>query len=355
MRRERVPLDRVAAERIALVKPSALGDIVHALPILSAVRERFPSAHIAWVVNASYEPLLRGHPDLDAIVPFDRGSLKRGPWAALQTVFAFRRTLLQSTYDLVIDLQGLLRSGLMTWATGAARRVGLSSAREGSRWFYTDVISVPDAKRMHAVDRYWKVAEALGVGDTPKQFHLARNAEADAWAETLLAPLARPWIGVVAGARWTTKRWLPGHYQTLLQRTQDACGGSLLLVGAPEDRPDSATIAAAQVGPVLNLAGTTTITQLVALLRRVDLVVGNDTGPLHLGAALGRPVVAPYTCTRVDLTGPYGVSGGVQTRVWCSGSLHKKCARMECMSELTPERLWPSVQEALQQWQKRVA
>jgi lipopolysaccharide heptosyltransferase II len=351
-RRERPALDRLQAGRIALIKPSALGDIVHTLPVLSAVRERFPAAHITWVVNRVYEPLLVGHPDLDATLTFDRSALKRGPWSALRTLFGFARALRQAAFDLVLDLQGLFRSGLMVWATGAPRRVGLSSSREGARWFYTDVIPVPDADRIHAVDRYWKLVEALGVGDCPRQFHLTRQPEAETWADQTLGPLVRPWVAVAAGARWRTKRWLPGHYQALLRRLQDEFGGTVLFVGGPEDRTIAAEVAAILRGPSVNLAGATTIPQLVSLLGRTDLMVGNDTGPLHVAAALGRPVVAPYTCTRVDLTGPFGATGGaVQTRVWCSGSLQKTCSRMECMSELTPDRLWLPVQEALQRWQ----
>jgi lipopolysaccharide heptosyltransferase II len=350
-RRERCPLDQVRAERIALVKPSALGDIVHSLPVLSAIRTRFPQAHITWVVNRGYEPLLLGHPDLDATLSFDRAALKRGLWTAFTTLRGFARALKQAKFDLVLDLQGLFRSGLMVWATGAPRRVGLASAREGARWFYTDVVPVPDADRIHAVDRYWKLVEALGAGDGPRRFHLPLDPVAESWASHTLGELPRPWVAVAAGARWQTKRWAPAHFQVLTRRIQDTFGGTLLFVGGPEERAVSDEVAGALRGPSVNLAGTTTIPQLVSLLARVDLMLGNDTGPLHVATALGRPVAAPYTCTRVDLTGPFGAFGGaVQTRVWCSGSLRKTCSRMECLGELTPDRLWPPVQEALQRW-----
>src|SRR5947209_18480426 len=139
-RPHRLPLQDYPARRLALIKPSALGDIVHALPVLSALRRRFPAAHITWVVNRTYEPLLRGHPDLDATLAFDRGSARRGWYASALMVLRFARRLRAGRFDLVIDLQGLLRTGLMTAATGATRRVGLSSAREGATHFYTDII-----------------------------------------------------------------------------------------------------------------------------------------------------------------------------------------------------------------------
>src|SRR5580765_4723389 len=102
-------LHEVNPRRIALIKPSALGDVVHSLPVLSALRERWPAAHITWVINKSYEPLIAGHRDLDATLAFDRASLKRGPVAAVMTAMRFARQLRQRRFDLVIDLQGLLR------------------------------------------------------------------------------------------------------------------------------------------------------------------------------------------------------------------------------------------------------
>src|SRR5438874_8010211 len=162
--------------RIALIKPSALGDIVHALPVLSALRRRFPAAHITWVVNRAYEPLLAGHPDLTDTLSFDRGAFKKGVRAALTSSFHFGAELRRRRFDLVIDLQGLLRTGLMCLASGAPRRVGFANAREGSRYAYTHKVRVPDADRIHAVDRYWRVAEALGAGDVPKRFRVPLDA-----------------------------------------------------------------------------------------------------------------------------------------------------------------------------------
>src|SRR5205823_11574909 len=124
--RGRTPLCDYPAQRIALIKPSALGDIVHALPVLTALRRRYSAAHISWVVNRGYEPLLRGHPDLDATLPFDRGASRTGLVQGVLNYSRFLRRFRGLRFDLVIDLQGLLRSGLMAAASGAPRRVGLS-------------------------------------------------------------------------------------------------------------------------------------------------------------------------------------------------------------------------------------
>ena len=349
---ERTRLSDYPAQRIALIKPSALGDIIHALPVLTALRRRFPEAHLTWVVNRAYEPLLRGHPDLNETLPFDRGAGRRGWWSAVGTFARFLGELRRRHFDLVIDLQGLLRSGVMCLATRAPRRLGLSGAREGAAWCYTDVAPGGGRLTLHAVERYWLAAEALGVVG-PREFRFPPFTAEQAWAREMLRSLPRPWLAVGVGARWRTKRWPPRHFAELLGKAQATFGGTALFVGsAGEDAALSRAAAEHLGGPSRVLAGDTTLPQLTALLGHADVMVANDTGPLHLAAAVGRPVVAPYTCTRASLTGPYGAAGGaVETRVWCAGSLRKRCRRMECLEELTPERLWPVLQEVLLRWQ----
>jgi lipopolysaccharide heptosyltransferase I len=351
--RSRPPLRDLEPRRIGIIKPSALGDIVHCLPVLTALRRRFPTAHLTWIVNRTYEPILQGHPHLNATLPFDRGALRRGLWSGFRTFSGFLGALRRQRFDLVLDMQGLLRSGLMTMATGAARRVGLATAREGASWFYTDAVPVADFHQTHAVDRYWLVAKALGA-DGPHAFHVPIQPEARRWAEDALRLLPRPWIAVGPGSRWLTKRWPPQHFAELVCRAQAHFGGSVLFVGTPDEMQLSAAVKLHVKGPTLDLTGKTSLPQLAALLARVDVMAANDTGPLHLAAALGRPVVAPYTCTKVARTGPYGPNGfAVESGIWCQGSYLKRCSRMECMDELTPDRLWPMLREVLRSWESR--
>ena len=213
-----VPLDQYDAKRIALIKPSALGDIVHSLPVLTALRRRFPGAHIAWVVNKSYEPLLRGHRDLDETIPFDRQAVRTGLGTMVLTYLRFLASLRNRHFDLVIDLQGLFRTGAMVWACGADRRVGLNTAREGALHAYTDRIAVPDPDNLHAVDRYWLVAEALGVNTKDVHFHVPVAPSAMQWALNQLGPLPRPRLMLGVGARWATKRWPTQHFRALQKR-----------------------------------------------------------------------------------------------------------------------------------------
>jgi len=354
MTAKRPPLHEITARRIAIIKPSALGDIINSLPVLTALRQRFPTAHLTWVVNRGYEPLLRNHPDLDATLAFDRASYRVGGFHGLVSYLNFFRHLHARHFDLAIDLQGLLRSGLMTLATAAPRRVGLSSAREGARWFYTDLVPVPDYNHLHAVDRYWRAAQALGASAGPRQFRLPVVGPARRWVAAVLRDCPRPWLVLGVGSRWRTKRWPTEHFATLAGRAQRRFGGTAIFVGARDEVELAEATARRLAGPVRNLTGQTTLPQLAALLGQADVMLANDTGPLHLAAALGRPVVAPYTCTKVLLNGPHGqAAGAVESRVWCQGSYLKTCSRLECMAELTPERLWPILEEVLVGWKSR--
>ncbi len=340
----RVSLDQIDARRIALLKPSALGDIVHTLPLAHGLRQRFPQAHITWVVGKSYAPLLHGQPDINDLLEFDR----RGGIPAFLKLLGQLR---QSCFDLVVDLQGLLRTGLMSAACRAARRIGLSTAREGARWFYSDVVRVPRDRPYHAVDRYWLVAESLGIGGIAKRFRLRLDESAIDWAKRLWQRWPRPRLVVAPGARWETKRWPLRHFAELLRRY----GGPAILVGSADERARTHALAHDYSGPTLNLAGRTTLPQLAALLALSDVVLGNDTGPVHLAAALGRNIVAPYTCTRIDRHGPYPswildaapMIQPVAADVACHGSYRKRCGRLDCMNALTPDHLWPALREAL--------
>src|SRR5262249_21329589 len=142
------------------------------------------------------------------------------------------------------------------------------------------------------------------------------------------------WLVLGVGSRWITKRWPTEHFATLAGWAQALFGGTAVFIGTRDEAALSRVMAARLRGPTCDCTGRTNLPQLVALLARADVVVANDTGPLHLAAALGRPVIAPYTCTKVLLNGPYGAeTGTVETRVWCHGSYLKRCARLECMAE----------------------
>ena len=342
-RRVRQPLATIEAERICLIKPSALGDVVQTLPVLSALRGRFPKAHIAWVVNRSYAELLEGHSQLDEVIVFDRGRARPCAPAAWRDMRKLCDSLRARRFDLAIDLQGLFRSGLMSWTTRAPRRVGLGDSREGARLCYTDIVSVP-TENMSAVDRYWLVAEALGAATSQKQFLLGLDDSDREWAERRVCGLNGLRVAIHPGARWMTKRWPAEYFAEIARRLNREFRAHVLLIGGPEEADAARQIASAVSRPCLNLVGKTSLKQLAAVLTRVHLALTNDSGPMHLAAAVGTRVAAIFTCTSPQRARPYGPGHlTFATNVWCAASYLKNCSRLECMAELTPDRVWPAL------------
>lgn len=340
-------------ERICVIKPSALGDVVQSLSLLPVLKARFPGASITWVINRELSDLVSGHPCVSEVLPFDRRGGWR-EWSRLLTELRSRR------FDMVFDLQGLLRTGVMTLATRAPIRVGLQTAREGSA-LTTNCVIPDSSKTVPAHARLWRIAEVLELGDAPKQPQvIVSNADRD-WATKILASLPRPVIAVHPGARWETKRWPVENFSTLISRSTEVRGGSTIILGSKGEQPDAERLhqqlrdqftgPATGLQPViLNLAGATTLKQLAALLGRVDFVVSNDSGPMHLAAGLGTPTLGLFTCTSAARSGPAGTQHElVSTTVSCAASYCKRCphqgrAHLACLTELNVDR----VEHALQ-------
>jgi lipopolysaccharide heptosyltransferase I len=335
-------------ERICIIKPTSLGDVVHALPILSALRNRWPETHISWVVSRAYQDVVRGHRDLDEVLLFNRprGAI-RMPDAA--QAFGLCRRLRSGRFDLTIDLQGLLRSALLVAAAGAKVRVGMADAREGARWVYTHIVNAP-RHGIHAVDRALRVARELGAPTSDPEFRLPIHPEDHRWAKEQLARAQRPRVVLNVGASWPTKRWPPEHFAEIGRRAAAEFGATLVAVGSAADQPLVEAMRR-ELGPVglLDFCGRTRLKQLAALALQCDLMISNDTGPLHLAAASGARVLGIYTCTSPVLTGPVGPRvATVASCVWCAPSFVKRCDRLDCMIELSPDRVWPAVRDQLE-------
>ena len=195
------------------------------------------------------------------------------------------------------------------------------------------------------MDRLLAVAQAFGASTENPRFLTPISLADQAWARQVLEGFNRPRLVVNAGARWVTKRWSPEKFAAVARLAVDQRGASIIAVGAPEDRPfvDAFRVALGDV-PWLDLCGRTTLPQLAALAAESDVVLSNDTGPLHLAVAAGARVVAVFTCTVPEKTGPYGPRVEVvKSQIWCAGSCIKTCPRMECMAELDSKRVWQAV------------
>ncbi len=332
-----IPLDQLAPDRICLIKPSALGDVVQALPVLSGLRQRWPEAHISWVINRGLAPLLAQHPELDDVIAFDRNA--RGH-KMLGSAYHLTRRLRRGRFDLTIDLQGLARSGLMTMATRARRRLGMSIAREGAALAYTDCIRIP-TRDMPAVPRNWLIAQALGCQGNPPPARLGILAEQRSWARNTLSGLPRPLVAIHPGAAWATKRWPAGHFVSVARQALQQQGAGVVLVGSGADVPLCDAIAAQlPQSHCANLGGQTDLLMLAAVLEAADVMLAGDSGPMHLAAAVGTPVVAVFTCTSPLRAGPHGEGHRIAaTGVPCAASYLKTCNSMICMQELAPHRV----------------
>jgi lipopolysaccharide heptosyltransferase II len=336
-------LRELPARRICIIKPSALGDVVQSLPLLPILRERFPEAHVAWVINRELGSLLEGHPHLQEVIPFHR----KGNW---QDWLQLLRHLRHSRFDLVFDLQGLLRTGVMTWAPGAPVRVGLESAREGARFACN--VTIPDSGRhVPAHLRYWRVAEALGRGERTSSTQVVISPADQQWLQRRFAGVRGPILAIQPGAHWETKCWPIEKFAVVACRAMRRYGFSVAVIGSPSEVPLAEQLTQmlrrfVPAGTVLNLAGETTLKQLAGLLSGVDLLLSNDSGPMHLAAGLGTPCVSVFTCTSPIRSGPPGSQHAlVATELPCAASYKKKCphsgpGHMACFEELSVERVW---------------
>ncbi|MDA1014920.1 MAG: glycosyltransferase family 9 protein [Planctomycetota bacterium] len=333
-------LRQLEPRRICLIKPSAFGDVAQVLPVLSALRERFPHTDISWVIQAGLSDLINGHPALTDWIPFHRHGGVSG-WLTLLKTIRSRR------FDLVLDLQGLLRSAAMCLASGAAIRVGLETAREGSH-LSCHVLVPGTGREVPAHERYWRVAQAFGVNTPKPNAIVPLTSDDNAWAIRETDSLPRPIVGIHAGARWETKRWPAEKFEEVARRVINTWRGSVVLLGSPDEKPVSQQIQD-QLGNsdrVRNLTGHSTLKQLAAMLSQIDMLISNDSGPMHLADALQTPVVGIFTCTDATRSGPASpIHELVSTQVECRAGYHKRCPmtgsrHLACFAELEIERVW---------------
>lgn len=272
--------------RILIIKPSSLGDIIHALPTVAALRRRYPAAHISWLINTGYASLLKQSLVVNELIPFDRQRYGQSPVAFAD----FLATIQGRQFDLVLDLQGLFRTGLIAYATLAPRRIGLSDSRECACLFHNEIVPVPQC---HAVDRYLRAARHLDCEIQPVEFPLGISHQPSTINHL-------PLIAVNPVARWETKIWGDENFSRLLDHLP---AERVVLIGAGNERD---RIEAINRGRAKNLAGQLDLLQLAELYRQCAVVITNDTGPMHLAAAVGTPVIALFGPTDPALVGPYG-------------------------------------------------
>ncbi len=329
--------------KILIVKPSSLGDIVHSLPFLNSLRSCFPDAKIHWVVAKGFEGILEGHQMIERLFVINK-DIWRQISKAGQTIRELRglfRELRAEEYDLVIDLQGLLRSGIITKATRAPLRVGFAEAREGSRFFYNMVVT--GGREVHAVERYMKIAGALGCDSKNIVFPFAFSGDVSVKIVKIKSDL-KDYSVLVPGARWTTKAWPPEKFGELAALLPIKS----VLIGGRSDAKKAEKIVAMSSGKAVSLVGETSLGELVEVMRGARFVVTNDSGPMHIAAGLNIPVVAIFGPTSPLRTGPYGSNHIViSSDAECAPCFRRQCDSIKCMTSITVDKVYQRIRDSL--------
>ncbi len=329
---------KAAAERsprILIVRVSAIGDVIHGIPVLCALREAYPSAFLAWVAEGTMGDVLDGHPALDELV-----RVPRRWWKSPREVWRMRQRLRKMRFDIAIDLQCLTKSAVTAWLSGAPRRIGKSGAdgRELSPWFNNELV---EPGGTHVLEHYLSMLRPLGIESATVQFNLPERAADAEDAEQFLqrSGLAGRRFAVLnPGAGWPSKIWPADRYGALARHLRDVHGvASVAAWGLESELPLAETIVATSGGHA-QLAPPTTMLQLASLCRRAALFVGSDTGPMHLAVAVGTPAISMHGPSRADWCGAYGRQNiRLQIRYEDGSSLERRRADDTAMRAITTE------------------
>jgi lipopolysaccharide heptosyltransferase I len=313
----------IPPHHLLIIKPSSFGDIVHALPVLRLLKRHWPHALIDWLVKEEWAELLVDQPAINEVLRFPK---KFSAWRDM------RRSLRERGYDLVIDLQGLLRSGFAGLLTQAQARVGFADGREGSRWCYTKRIQCsPEA--IHAVDRNIDVLRQLGVPvDGPVTFPLTVPAAAARWVEDIwrreLIVDQEYTVVLHPAARGETKRWPAERFAQVADQLSTSIGARIILVAAKEQIGHVDEVMRHVRAHAINLAGASSLLELAALMKKASLVISNDSGPMHLAAAVGTSVIGLFGPTDPRRIGPYGPGHvALKKQFDCSACSRRVCVR----------------------------
>ena len=295
-------------KNILITKPSSLGDIVLALPALRALRKSFPEAKISWLIRPEFAQLIENHPYLNEIITFDRKLLGKawfhpGAFGALMSLI---RKLRRSNFDVIFDFQGLFRTASLAWLSGCKLRFGMANAREFATIFYTHKVP-QDIKSIHMVDYYLKIIQAAGASEFGVEFVFPQNPGAKDSVDRLLAShdIRDNYAVLISGSAHQDKCWPPERFAQLADKISSQYGLSIVATGSASEASIVEKIKEKANVPIASIAGQTSLRELVALLKCARLVVSNDTGPGHIAAALGVPLVLMFGRTNPIRLEPY--------------------------------------------------
>jgi heptosyltransferase I len=337
-------------KRILIILNGAIGDVVRALPLLGRIRRGFPAAHIAWAIEPKSAPILDGHPWLDQTILYDR---RRAPWS-----FApFLKRVREGRFDLAIDLQRHLKSGIISMVSGAQDRIGFNAenTKELNHLFSTRRIEPQPEMRLKLL-QYLAFGDALGLPPVPIEFGLSASAAERERARGLLKDVPRPRLGVILGSSWPSRIYFPKAIAAVIRGACDRTnvngeGAALfpILLGGPDETALASDVMRELGGlEVLNLAGKTSLRDLIAIFPECDAAFGPDSGPMHIAAAVGCPIVSLWGATSPKRSAPWGFDDfAIAGDIPCHPCYLRQCpVGRECMHRIAPETVIDALRRA---------
>ncbi len=329
---------------ILIVKLSALGDVVQTLPSLKLIKDNLPDEKVCWIVERPYRDLLYGHPQIERLFTPPKGFLK-----SPRELFKLFKELRSESFGLVIDYQGLLKSGVICGMVRSDYRVGFANHREGSPFFYTHRLPPYDPE-LHAVLRYLKLTRwALKLLDVniSQDFNDFRDIPRDiTLPEEKLHGLSIPYFVLVPSARWHTKEWFSEGWEDLIKKLLLRFPQhTIYLVGSGVHKLWAEKVAK-KFPRVFSLFDKLSLKELVYLIRNSEVVVTVDTGPMHIASALDKPIVALFGPTAPNRTGPWSSTYRVvKVDLSCSPCFKRTCKEVRCMKKITSEMVLNALEE----------
>ncbi len=344
-------LDAHPRPKILIIQPSRIGDVVFTLPSLAAIRKRYPHAWIGWVVDERCATILAGNSDIDEIIIFDRSKLSP------LYLWRFARALRARRIDVSIDFHGLLKSAMHVLFAGARFKIA-SASTNGMRemsWLFSREIK-PLREGAHCVERHLAAADFLDCSISDPSFSLAVGQDEAARLSARLSSAGVSWdkpvIVVHPGGGWISRRWFPDRFAKLINRLLHETSAQIILVGGKEGGAGEQGLNTVITGMVdypgfLDLTGALSLTELVAVLKRATVFVGNEAGPLHMATAAGTPLVAILGPTDPSRTGPFRGAAIVRHEISCQPCRNRSCKDVRCMQLITVDEVFHAVTKKL--------
>jgi len=331
--------------RILIVRLSAIGDVIHTMPVACALRERFPQAFLAWVVEERAAAMLRGHEAIDEVIELPRGWLK-----SPRRVWRLHGRLHELQFDAVLEAQGLTKAAIAAWISGAPRRIGFGHpwGRELTQWLNNELVDTPE---LHVVDRNMRLLRPLGIQTAKVRFMVPEHSADCHTAEQIIMRhgLEGGFAIINPGAGWPSKIWPADRFAAVARHLGTKWRLPTLVVWAGEKEMQMSILIGTGSQGHAQIAPGTTLPELAALARRAKMFIGSDTGPLHLAAAVDTPCIGLYGPWPAERHGPYGSQHIALQKAFFEGSTRqRRHASVELMQAITVEDVCSACDKILQ-------